>query len=712
MSRNSKMHSFFYNHREVVIILLLLIMTFSVYFQVHQFEFVGFDDNEYVYENPNVTTGVTFENIIWAFTAFHSNNWHPLTWISHMTDCQIFGLQPGWHHLINLFFHIANAILLFLVFRKMTGGLWQSAFVAAVFAIHPLHVESVAWVSERKDVLSTFFWILTMWSYYWYANRLVFKRYILILLFFTMGLLSKPMLVTLPFVLLLLDYWPLKRIQFQQIECGPRQHLFSIKFLILEKIPLFFLSAISCFLTFSAQGGVVKSFETFSMTSRIANAFISYVSYIGKMIYPAKLAFLYPHPEMLPWWKVLGACLILFIITFLAIRMASRHPYFIVGWLWFLGTLVPVVGFVQVGMQSMADRYTYIPMIGLLTGFSWGISELVEGWKNKKALLVASTTILFSLLIAVTWKQVGYWKNSKEMLEHTLRVTSNNYIAHDTLGVELFRQGKTEKAIHHYLKAIQIYPKNYYTHFNLGAARYQQGKTEDAIQHYLKAIQFEPNYAMAHCNLGSAFYQKNEYEKATDHYLTALKVKPDYVDAHFNLGVLYYTTGKMDEAISCFLKAVKLKPDLVNAYYYLGLAFDKKGSINKAVQNFNTALNLKPDSVELHLALASELIKQERVEDAITHYSEALNLDPKNVNAHYNLGVYLQSLERFDKAIEHYVKALKIKPDFAEALLNLGNVLYSKGNIDGSISCYKKALQVQPGYIDAQKNLELVLKMK
>lgn len=700
------------NFSKMMVSFVLVGMIVGIYFQVYRFEFVGFDDNEYVYENPHVITGISLKNIAWAFTAFHSNNWHPLTWISHMMDCQVFGLHPGWHHLVNLLFHILNSVLLFLVFLKMTGALWQSAFIAAVFAVHPLHVESVAWVAERKDVLSAFFWMLTLWGYQAYIKLPEIKRYILVLLFFVLGLLSKPMLVTLPFVLLLLDYWPLGRIQFPEKQWDFKNCIILQKKLILEKIPLFILSGVSSVMTFGAQshGGVVKSFETFPMTNRISNAFVSYLAYIGKMIYPENLAFQYPYPETLDLWKgVVAICLVL-LITFLSIRMAPKRPYFIVGWLWYLGTLVPVIGFVQVGMQSMADRYMYIPMVGLLIVVSWGLAEIIQKWKATKKLSVASAMIIIPLLMSVSWKQIGYWATSNTMLDHTLKVTSNNYIAHDTLGVNLFLAGKTEEAIYHYLKAAQIYPKNYYTQFNLGVARFQQGKIDEAIAHYTKAVSLEPNYAKAHCNLGAAFFQKKEYEKAAAHFLKAITIDPGYVDANYNLGILYYAEGKMDAAISCFLKVTEFRSDFADAYYYLGLAFDKKGAADNAVRNFQAALRLQPNSVEIIVLLAGEMLKQKNFNAAITYYAEALKLAPDNLVAHHNLGVAFFNLGQVDRAIQHYIKAIKINPSFADGYFNLGGALYAKGNIDGAVLCFKQALEIKPDFEEAQRELAKLLK--
>jgi len=456
-------------HHDVLLCLFLVVLTLAVYRQVQNFDFVNFDDHMYITENRHVKEGLTLKSTIWAFTTIHAANWHPLTWLSHMLDCQFFGMNSGRHHLTNLFFHITNSLLLFFVFRKMTGSSWQSGFVAALFALHPLHVESVAWVSERKDVLSAFFWMLTMWSYVWYVEHPGINRYLLVLLFFILGLMAKPMLVTLPFVLLLLDFYPLSRFQFQQSDDGNIFQQRSIYLrLVLEKLPLFVLAAISSAVTLYAQkrGGAVMSLDVIPIKVRIANALVSYIKYIEKMIYPSELAVLYPFQGMLPWWEITGAGLLLVSISFLAIRVIKQSPYYAVGWLWYIGTLVPVIGLVQIGRQSMADRYTYIPLIGLFIVIAWGVPEIVAQWRHRKILLTIFATVLLSILMTVTWKHLRHWGNSITLFEHTLEVTSNNYLAHNNLGVALDIQGRTQEAIDHYLKALRIKPDYVEAHNN------------------------------------------------------------------------------------------------------------------------------------------------------------------------------------------------------------------------------------------------------
>ena len=595
-----------YNHRkeaslklrDLLICLFLIITTLTVYWQVQGFDFVNYDDTKYVTQNVHVQEGISLDSIIWAFTTIHAGNWHPLTWMSHMTDCQLFGMNPGGHHLTSLLFHIINTLLLFFIFRKMTDKLWQSAFIAALFALHPLHVESVAWVSERKDVLSTFFAFLTILSYMRYVRRPAVYRYLAVILFFCLGLMSKPMLVTLPFVLLLLDYWPLNRLQIQPpADTRSARQSATVFFLIRKKIPLFILVIISCCVTFYAQkhGGAVKSLDFIPIDARIANTLVAYAAYIGKMIYPVNLAFLYPYPEMISWWKVAGAILLLGVISFFAFKSRRQHPYFITGWLWYLGTLVPVIGLVQVGMQSMADRYTYIPLIGLFIITAWGIPALTAKWRYGKICTGASAIIILAILMALTVKQAGYWKDSITLFEHAIRTTSANYIAHYNLGNVLAKKGRIDEAIPHYLQALKIKPEFADAHNNLANAQSRQGRTDDAIFHYLEALRIKPDYEGAHYNLGVALDRQGRTDDAIFHYLQAIKTNSDYVNAHYKLGVDLNQQGRIKEAIAQFSQAIRIKPDYAEAHNNLGAALFRKGDMSGAIDCFQAALRIKPD---------------------------------------------------------------------------------------------------------------------
>lgn len=493
-------------------------------------------------------------------------------------DCQIYGMNAGRHHLTSLLFHIANTLLIFVVLKRMTRALWRSAFVAALFALHPLHVQSVAWVAERKDVLSTFFWLLTMWTYVRYVECPRVSRYFLILLSFAFGLMSKPMLVTLPFVLLLLDYWPLDRVQMgRSTDVGmPQTHKSkttgdqkAIVFrLVWEKTPLFALSAASSVVTAFSQhsAGATWSWDVLPLKIRIANALFSYVRYVEKMIWPQGLAVLYPYPaDVFATWKVAGAAFLLVCILVLSVRAARGYPYLAVGWLWYLGTLVPVIGLVQVGPQSMADRYTYVPLIGLFIIIGWGFDEVVARWRYRRIASGAFIGVLLLALIICSRMQVRYWRNSASLFQHAIDVTTNNYYAQHSLGKALARQGKLDEAIVHYSKALQIRPDYAEAYFCLGAALEEQRKFQEAISSYSKALQIRPNYAPAHNNLGILLGRKGNLEEAIGHFLKVLEARPDYAEAHNNLGITLARQGKLDEAIRHLSEAVRIKPDYAEA---------------------------------------------------------------------------------------------------------------------------------------------------
>lgn len=658
---------------------VLLITTASVYWQIHSFDFIGFDDNEYVYDNPHVKNGVTQDNVLWAFTAFYSGNWHPLTWISHMADCQLYGLKPGWHHVMNLIFHVLNTLLLFLVFKKMTARIYESAFVAALFALHPLHVESVAWISERKDLLSTCFFLLTMLAYRIYVIRPSLIRYLPVFLLFALGLMSKPMLVTLPFVLLLLDLWPLNRIHFKIFSDLNDSRKWAIAYhLILEKIPLFLLSAVSCVVTVYAQKAreAVTSYDFIPLHTRIANSTVSYLIYIEKMIYPSKLGILYPYIFVRPVWMVIAASCLMILISVLAILTIKKAPYLLVGWLWFLGTLIPVIGFVQVGYQSLADRYTYIPLIGLFIIITWGATDILKSWNHGKIYLALSASLILMGLAAITWKQIGYWKNSVTLFEHTLCITSENYIIHNNLGLALDQAGRTDEAIDHYLQAIRIMPNYVNPYYNMGIILAKKGLRDAAISYYLHAIRIKPNLIEAHRNLGDLLYDQGRVDDAIHTYLQVVKINPNLEEAHKKLGDMLASQARWDEAITQYLEAVKINPK------------------NAAVYN----------------NIGNVLYKQGRIKEAIDYYLLAIKLDPKLEEVYNNLGNALYKQGRIKEAIKEYRQALALKPDFAEAYNSLGVALIQTADIDNAIVCFKKALQINPDYNSAKNNLELLTK--
>jgi Flp pilus assembly protein TadD len=571
--------------REAYICLILITAVLLVYGQVGDHEFVNYDDNVYITDNAQVQRGITGNGIIWAFTTSHTGNWHPLTWISHMLDCELYGLNPKGHHLTNVLLHMANAILLFVVLRWLTGAIWRSALVAALFALHPLHVESVAWAAERKDVLSTFFWMLTMLTYIHYVHRPGGKRYLLVLITFSLGLMAKPMLVTLPFVLLLLDYWPLNRFQppattdsvkdqplgFQSASDGKSPILKAV----MEKAVLFVISLLSCFVTLMAQekAGAISAMEVVPFTLRIANALVSIVAYMGKMFWPLDLAVFYPHPgSELPIWKPAAAGLFLLIVSTVALWVARRYRYVLVGWLWYLGTLVPVIGLVQVGEQAMADRYTYVPLIGLFIVMVWGCADLLKRWRSRRWVVSGLAAVMLLTLMAGSWLQVGYWKDSIKLFKHALDVTNNNYVAHYTLGNALASQGDLVGSVSHFNKALQINPNFAEAHNNLGNALALQGNLTGAIAHYSKALQINPEHVEAHRNLAVGLDRQGKHQKALYHYKEALRINPHDAQSHNNLGVALAEQGRLKEAVAHFTEALRIEPNFQEAKRNLELS--------------------------------------------------------------------------------------------------------------------------------------------
>ena len=582
-----------------IVYLLLILTTLVAFHQLPSHDFINLDDDLFVYENPQVQAGLTKESAIWAFTTFHPDYWRPMSWLSHMLDCQLFGLRPGLHHLVNLLFHLANSALLLLILRRMTGSLWRSSFVAALFALHPLHVESVAWVAERKDVLAAFFWLLTIWAYSRYAEHPDVRRYLLVLLFFTLGLMSKPMVVTLPFILLLLDFWPLGRLQVYQVPSmgSPSMAKSSVIRLVWEKVPLFALSAATIGVTLlsTQEVGTLKSFDLFPLSTRIANALVSYLSYITKMIWPQHLAVYYPHPGNIPLWQSAGAVFILVALSVMAIRPWRNRPYLTVGWLWYLVTLSPVIGLVQAGSQAMADRYTYISLIGLFIMVAWFVPSLLVGWRNRRALLVILTSVLLSVLAMSTWMQVRHWKNSVTLFQHTIEVTTDNHFARNNLGVALARQGRLDEAIYHYFESLRIKADQGEVHNNLANALAARGDSEEALSHYYKALQIAPDSASAHNNLGITLARLGKVDEAIGHYQEALRLKPDYAGAHYNLGNVLVNRGSVEEAISHYTEALRIWPDWAGAHNNLGFALERRGRLEEAISHYRKALRIQPD---------------------------------------------------------------------------------------------------------------------
>jgi Tfp pilus assembly protein PilF len=564
--------------KTLIIGLLLCTLTFALYWQVRSYEFIALDDPAYVIENKHVQKGFNIKSIIWAFTSFHAGYWIPLTWLSLMLDFELYGLNPGGFHFTNLLLHLANTLLLLLVLKRMTGAVWKSAIVAALFSLHPLHVESVAWITERKDVLSTLFWLLSILAYLRYLETRKIGSYLLTCSAFALGLMAKPMLVTLPFLLLLLDYWPLHRFQAEQrhgsdpqaeSEAAPTRGKWFIPRLLLEKLPLFVLATAASLVTFYSQQSwdwaAVKTMYQFPLTSRFANALVSYVSYIGKMFWPANLAVLYPHPgSSIPPWQIVGAVLVLTCISIAVIRGAHRYPYLVVGWFWYLGTLVPVIGLVQAGDQAMADRFTYVPLIGLCIMVVWGVPDLVAKRRSLNRILPVTAVLLLSVLAVCSWFQLKHWRNSITLFEHTLKVTNDNYLIHNNLGSVLYKQGKTDKALRHYLKSLEIQPNSAEVHYNIGQILSLQGRLEEAIPHYVAALRVKPDFPEVLNNLAWTFATHRNVNLRNSHKAVELAEQAcaltDYMNPNFldTLAAAYARANRFPEAVQAAQKAVRI----------------------------------------------------------------------------------------------------------------------------------------------------------
>src|SRR5436190_646420 len=593
--------------------LLLAIGTLLVYWPARHFEFTNYDDEDYVYRNPTVTKGLSGEGVRWAFTTGFMANWHPLTWLSHMLDCQLWGVNPGAHHTMSVVLHAGAAVALFFALRRMTKMTGRSAIVAALFALHPLHVESVAWIAERKDVPSGLFCMLTLLAYAWYAERPGALRYLTVMLTFALGLMAKPMLVTLPCVLLLLDYWPLQR--------GLRW---------LEKLPLFALSVASSVATLIVQreGGAVFHFaEKLSLVDRLSNAFIAYVSYIGKMLLPEDLAVLYPHPSHWPIWQVASAAVILLAVTAGVIVFGRSRRYLATGWFWFLGTLIPVIGLVQVGEQYMADRYTYIPLVGLFIALVWGIAELLAPVPQRKVAIAFATVIALAMSVVGTRRQLAYWQNSVTLFARTVQVTRDNPTARYNLAQALSVRGLLNESLPHYHEALRLRPEYPEALNNLGFTMALLGRVTEATNYYETALTLAPKLASPHVNYGFALLTLGQPVRAVPHFETALKEGPPLPIAHFGYGRALLGSGKLDEGIAHLQQALRMDPNYPEAIFYLGLALMDKGQTNEAVKQIQRAAHLAPQAPDVHMHLGRIYAAQGKAAQAVAEYKESIRLN-------------------------------------------------------------------------------------
>jgi len=666
-----------------VLALGLALLTFAAFIRVLRADFIMLDDDQYVVHNLHVHAGLNSETLRWAFSAFRAGTWQPLVWLSYALDYQLWELNPGGYHLTNLLLHVLSVIALYFTFLRMTNSKYRSAFVAALFAVHPLRVESVAWVAERKDVLSTLFWVLTMWAYTYYVKRPGASSYVTVFLLLALGLMAKPMLVTLPLVFLLLDYWPLARaydvdaVAFGGMRSAIRGSS-RLASLLLEKVPFFVLIIASSVIAYIAQkeGGAVSSLERLPLSMRISNALVSYVKYIWMMFWPTRLGVLYPHPRgSLPVWFAILSGLFLVIISVLAFRAWRRKPWLSVGWAWYMVTLLPVIGIVQIGPHGLADRFTYIPHIGIYVILAWGIPDLLRGkttclGSRSSPVLVAAACAVISAFAVTTYVQTGYWRSSVPLFKRTVEVTRRNPIILNNLGSVLIQEGRLKEAERVLLRALEI---------GRGA------RVEN--------------------NLGVIAEKKGDLAKAEKMYRQAIDLQPTYPDAYFNLGNVLSKRKRFEEALGYYIKATRLNPESSDAAFSLGLCLSRLGRKSDAVHYYERALRLNKRHIPAHKRLAEILEEQGKIGEAVLHYRQVLALDPNDAETHNNLGRLLGQTGKLDEEIEHYRKALRIKPNLAEAHGNLAVALYFKGRYAEAWKevelCRKYGVEPHPDFIKA-----------
>lgn len=583
----------------ILLLSLLAVIVAGTYLQATGHGFINYDDPLYVTENNHVSAGLTLKGVMWAFTTFHAANWHPITWLSHMVDAQLFGLNPAGHHLTNVFLHVSNTLLLFFLFEGSTGSLWKSLVLASLFGLHPLHVESVAWVAERKDVLSTVFWLLTMLAYGRYASCQRKTSYMLALVFFALGLMAKPMLVTLPFVLLLWDLWPLQRYSPVKGEGKPPL------LLLLEKVPFFILTAASCVITYHAQqaGGAISDMKSVPFDFRLINAFDSYWDYVWKFVWPQKLAVIYPLPAIRILFGGIVAGSGLMAVSAVFWYWRQRYPFLLVGWAWFLGTLVPVIGLVQVGEQAMADRYTYVPSIGFFLMVVWGVSSIARYYRSGTKFVTVLAMAICIALVPSTWIQVGYWRNSVTLFSHATKVVPGSVTALRNLGEAYAKQKNLAAARIAFQEALRLWPDNDRTHVEWGLVLETAGNYDEALSHYREAVRINPGNADAHNDMANILLNRGNLIEALSHYREAQRFDPKNPEIAYHLGVALATKGDVAAAELQFVRALQLRPDFPEAHYNLGVALAKTGRFAEAKSHFAEALRINPSLAEARQAL-------------------------------------------------------------------------------------------------------------
>jgi len=677
----------------------LVLLVIGVFGQGVGFKFVNYDDNIYVYENAMVLRGLSWAGLRWALFYGGIGHWHPLTWVSHMVDCNLYGTWAGGHHLTNIVLHAAAAVLVFLVLLRMTGALWRCGFVVAAWAVHPLRAESVAWVSERKDVLSAVFFGLTLGAYLYHVRKPSMTRYGLVAMSFACGLMAKNMLVTLPCVLLLLDYWPLGRLR-ERARFVP---------LMVEKIPLLMLSAISCVITFLVPEKVIAA-DRLPLWLRLENSIISCGIYLRQSVWPTGLAAEYPNPTHgFPVWEVAGSLALICLITTAAIGLRSRVPYVFVGWFWFIGMLVPVIGLTQISHYAHADRYTYLPQIGLGIAGTWLAADWAGERRQRRVALGWTGVAIVLALMAGAYRQTGYWRDSMALWTRALACTRDNYLAHNGLGNDIASKGQTEQAITQFRAALQINPASAGSHYDLGNALLKQGQVDQAVDEFRATLRIDPASPDAYCNLGNAYVRLGRIDQAIAQFRAAAQIDPASADTHYDLGSALLGEGRVEEAIAEFNEALKNDPDYADARYDLGNAFLQQRQNDQAIAEYRATLQIDPAYAKAHDNLGYALLGEGRLDEAVAEFNEALRIDPASTDAHCNLGNAFLRQGQIDQAAAQYRAALQIDPNDAEAHCNLGAALFRQRRPQAAAAEYREALRIDPANAAAHSDLGVAL---
>jgi len=686
-----------------VISAALAVLTAVVYAAVRTHGFLHFDDNTYVVENGAIRAGLTWQGVRWALTAPYAGNWHPLTWVSHMTDVQLFAMDAGWHHVTNLLLHIASTVLLFRVLARMTNAIAASAFVAALFAVHPLHVESVAWIAERKDVLSTLWWVLGITAYAAYARQPRAWRYATLMMCFAFALMSKPMVVTFPFVLLLLDIWPLRRWQ----GAGGTRGAWA---LVKEKGWLFLMAGGAAAITFivQRQAGAVQSLDRLPLLRRLAGVPIAYVHYLFTTVWPVHLAPLYPSPSSIPWWEGLGALAVLVVLSVLAIRSFRTRPYVLVGWCWFLGTLAPVNGLVQVGSALYSDRHTYVAAIGLFVIAAWLARDWAAARPARSRPLALAGAVIVIVLSALSYRQVQHWKDNVTLWEHTVAVTGDNYRGQTNLGFALAQAGQRARAMDAYREALRLEPSYPLAHNYYGRVLADMGQHDQAAAEYEQALRLLPRFAEASNNLGLTRVEQGQFDHAREAFATALRLNPSFVQARNNLAIVYARQGDYAHAIAEFEEVVRQTPASAESQMNLASALADAGRKQDALAHFETAARLGGDPIKVHQTWGGVLMDLGNMPEAAAHFRTVLGIEPQFAPALHDLGRALALSGRLEEGLQALQVAVQIQPDDADYHHDFGAALARSGRIPEAIAEMRLALRINPAHAEAQEALRLL----